>query len=124
MSQDYIGITKDQIISIKGDNYEDNTENNIFTYKVSPIIGNETGMEMFHFDEKNITCGYFFINDIYKRDLLKIIKYNNSNYQAHNSGVKGEMQWVDVRNRIEISLRTTEYNENISFIIYSIFKLK
>lgn len=124
MSQDYIGIAKDQIVSIKGNNYDENIEYNIFTYKVAPIIGNEAGREMFYFDQNNIVTGFACLKDIYKTDLLNLIKYNNSNYQPRNSGVKGEMQWVDIRNRIEISLKTTEFTDNVSFIIYKIFKLK
>lgn len=123
-SQDYIGIAKDQIISIKGSNYQENVEYNVLTYKVSPIIGDEAGRELFYFDKSNIVTGFAFLKDIYKADLLNLIKYNNSNYQARNSGVKGEMQWVDIRNRIEISLKTKEWTDNVSFIIYKVFIMK
>lgn len=125
-SQDYIGITKDQIISMKGYSYEEKNEGdyNFLYYKVPSLTGNEPGKEVFTFDKNNTVVGFYCIKDIRKMDLVNLIRYNNGIYQTHNSGVKGEMQWVDLKNRIEISLKTVEFTDNVSMLIYRMTKMK
>jgi hypothetical protein len=120
-AQDYLGISKEQLIAIKGNSYKIDNKQSTISYDTPNIIGNDKGLEMYYYNSRDVIVGYVFLKNVYKNELLEIIKYNNTHFTQRSSGVKREMQWIDTEKGIEISLKTAEWTDNISFIFYKVF---
>lgn len=115
VAQDYIGLSKRDILLIKGKNYSQNSDSLlIYDYPKIIFMGKsiDQGMEGFNFDKNQLVIRYtkygFFKEDV----ILKIIKDNNSNFKRVDIGDKQDyFQWIDSEQKLDITLNAKPMEE-------------
>lgn len=125
MSQNYIGLTKNDIILLKGTNYSENTQIFLrYNFPKKIVFGKsvEGGFESFNF-ENNIVTRYIKFGLFDEEVVLKIINSNNENFKRVDVGKKqGYFQWIDPKRQINFDLESTPM-DNYLFISYIVEKV-
>jgi len=110
-SQNYLGLSKKDIIKIKGNFYTeskkdvDKNELGTITYEYATNIYNESKLsEIFAYDDNEIIIRFSKLGDVNEGDLLKIIRENDQLYSRVNEGEETEFHWIDKRKEYDIRL--------------------
>lgn len=120
-AQDYIGLSKKEVLLIKGDSYIENTDTKlIYKFPKENLLGSsvDVGEEVFAF--ANGSCYYYALSkrNFKEDDLLKLIKYNNAHYKRVDIGEKQDyLQWIDNTRRVDFTLNIVRMDEDL-FVVY------
>lgn len=120
-AQDYIGLSKKDILLIKGNSYIENTDTKlIYKFPKVDFLGKSVdgGEEVFGFAKGS--CYYYAFSkmNFNKDELLKLIKYNNSNFKRVDIGEKQDFfQWIDNERKVDFRLNIARMDESL-FVVY------
>lgn len=135
ISQNYVGLSKRDVVLIKGNNYTETKKNgdnlNVIEYtRANTKYHNEgKSTELFSLDDYDNVTRYIKMDEVDENDILKIVKSNNQDYKRVDiGGVQNEFQWIDIKKQQNIKLTVMPFEKGVLsdlkfyFMIYTIEK--
>lgn len=124
-AQDYIGLSRRDILLIKGNNYSESSDS-VLRYNFPKVIflgkSVDGGFEGFNFDKNQKVIRYIKYGLFKEDELLKILKENNSKFKRVDIGDKQDFfQWINPEQKVDIRL-IAHPMEDFFYIFYVVWK--